>query len=171
MAPEVRLEPVGRVAGGRDEVRDDGWGPVRAVLELDPVRFGPEAVAGLEAFSHLEVVFLFDRVEEPAVETGARHPRGNAAWPRVGIFAQRAKDRPNRLGVSRCRLLSVDGLPRVARGGARGGAGGAPRWRGRRCSTSSRGWRSSPRRAPSVSRPGPASSWRGTGRTRPPDAV
>jgi tRNA-Thr(GGU) m(6)t(6)A37 methyltransferase TsaA len=110
MAPEVRLEPVGRVAGGRDEVRDDGWGPVRAVLELDPVRFGPEAVAGLEAFSHLEVVFLFDRVEEPAVETGARHPRGNAAWPRVGIFAQRAKDRPNRLGVSRCRLLDVDGL-------------------------------------------------------------
>ena len=109
MAQEVRLEPVGRVVGGRDEVRDDAWGPVRAVIELDAARFAPEAVAGLDAFSHLEVVFLFDRVDPAAVETGARHPRGNRAWPRVGIFAQRAKDRPNRLGVSRCRLLAVDG--------------------------------------------------------------
>ena len=110
MAQEVRLEPVGRVVGGRDEVRDDAWGPVRAVIELDAARFAPEAVAGLDAFSHLEVVFLFDRVDPAAVETGARHPRGNRAWPRVGIFAQRAKDRPNRLGVSRCRLVAVDGL-------------------------------------------------------------
>jgi tRNA (Thr-GGU) A37 N-methylase len=31
-------------------------------------------------------------------------------WPRVGIFAQRPKDRPNRIGVSVCRLLGVDGL-------------------------------------------------------------
>ena len=110
MAQEVRLEPVGRVVGGRDEVRDDAWAPVAAVVELDPARFGPEAVAGLDAFSHLEVVFLFDRVDPAAVEVGARHPRGNRAWPRVGIFAQRAKDRPNRLGVSRCRLVAVDGL-------------------------------------------------------------
>jgi tRNA (adenine37-N6)-methyltransferase len=28
----------------------------------------------------------------------------------VGIFAQRAKDRPNRIGVSVCRLVRVDGL-------------------------------------------------------------
>ena len=110
MANGVRLEPVGRVVGGRDEVRDDDWGPVRAVLELDAARFGPEAVAGLAGFSHLEVVFLFDRVDPAAVEAGARRPRGNAAWPRVGIFAQRAKDRPNRIGVSRCRLVGVDGV-------------------------------------------------------------
>jgi tRNA (Thr-GGU) A37 N-methylase len=42
------------------------------------------------------------------VEPGTRHPRGNPDWPRVGIFAQRGKDRPNRLGVSRCELLRVD---------------------------------------------------------------
>jgi len=38
-----------------------------------------------------------------------RHPRGNPEWPEVGILAQRAKDRPNRLGVTTCRVLSVDG--------------------------------------------------------------
>ena len=51
---------------------------------------------------------------------GARHPRGNAAWPRVGIFAQRAKDRPNRIGTTvvaiagrRGRVLEVVGLDAV----------------------------------------------------------
>jgi tRNA-Thr(GGU) m(6)t(6)A37 methyltransferase TsaA len=104
------LVPVGRVAGGRDEVRDDDWAAERAIIRLDGARFSADAVAGLDAFSHLEVVYLFDRVDPDAVETGARHPRGNRDWPRVGIFAQRAKDRPNRLGVSRCALLAVDGL-------------------------------------------------------------
>ena len=37
----------------------------------------------------------------------ARHPRGNLAWPQVGVFAQRAKGRPNRIGVSVCELLAV----------------------------------------------------------------
>ena len=51
---------------------------------------------------------MFDRVDPADVETGARHPRGNESWPRVGIFAQRAKDRPNRIGVSICRLLRIE---------------------------------------------------------------
>jgi tRNA-Thr(GGU) m(6)t(6)A37 methyltransferase TsaA len=102
------MEPVARVVGGRGEVRDDDWAAERAVLALDE-RFSPEALLGLAEFSHLEVVYLFDRVDPAGVETGARHPRGNPEWPRVGIFAQRAKDRPNRIGVSRCRLLGVSG--------------------------------------------------------------
>lgn len=44
------------------------------------------------------------------IVVGGRHPRGRTDWPAVGIFAQRASNRPNRLGVSRCRLLGVDGL-------------------------------------------------------------
>lgn len=65
---------------------------------------------GLDAFSHVEVVYVFDRVDPQSVQTASRHPRGNADWPRVGIFAQRAKGRPNRLGVTVCQLLGVDGL-------------------------------------------------------------
>jgi len=53
--------------------------------------------------------FTIEPIGRVLVESGARHPRGNTDWPRVGIFAQRAKDRPNRLGVSRCALLKVDG--------------------------------------------------------------
>lgn len=108
--PVGDLVPVGHVVGGRDQPEDDDWGAVRAVIRLDGQRFGPQSVAGLAEFSHLEVVFVFDRADPSATETGARHPRGRAEWPRVGIFAQRGKDRPNHLGLSRCRLLAVDGL-------------------------------------------------------------
>jgi tRNA-Thr(GGU) m(6)t(6)A37 methyltransferase TsaA len=102
--------PVATVVGGRQAVADDDWGRETAVLRLDAQRFGPEALFGLESFSHLEVVFHFDRVAPERIQSGARHPRGNTDWPLVGIFAQRGKNRPNRLGVSRCRLLKVDGL-------------------------------------------------------------
>jgi tRNA (Thr-GGU) A37 N-methylase len=49
-------------------------------------------------------------VPPATVETGVRHPRGNVAWPKVGIFAQRGKNRPNRIGATICALISVDGL-------------------------------------------------------------
>jgi tRNA (Thr-GGU) A37 N-methylase len=107
------ITPVGRVEGGRDAPVDDDWGESRAVIRLDPERFTADALAGLDAFSHAEVIYLFDRVGDDEIETGARHPRGRADWPRVGIFAQRAKDRPNRLGVSRCRILGVRGLDAI----------------------------------------------------------
>jgi tRNA (Thr-GGU) A37 N-methylase len=104
------LEPIGHVRGGRGEPVDDDWGHSRARIELDPARFGPEALAGLEDFSHLEVIFVFDRVDEAEIEYGARHPRGRADWPLVGIFAQRGKNRPNRLGLCSCRIFGVAGL-------------------------------------------------------------
>ena len=110
MSTRFEVRPLGHVRGGRTEVVDDDWGNVTADLVLDPDVVSPDATAGLDAFSHLEVVFLFDRVASDDVTTGARHPRGNPAWPRVGILAQRGKNRPNRLGVSRCRLVAVDGL-------------------------------------------------------------
>ena len=84
---------------------DDGWDDIPARIELCP-EIDAEALLGLEDFSHVEIVFHFDRVAEDVVERGARHPRGNAAWPRVGIFAQRGKNRPNRLGISVARLLA-----------------------------------------------------------------
>ena len=110
------LSPIGRVRGGRAEVTDDNWGGVEAVIELDPARFGPDALAGLDAFSHAEVIFLFDRVLDSKIETGARHPRGRKDWPLVGIFAQRGKNRPNRLGLTTCEIVAVEGTQLTVRG-------------------------------------------------------
>ena len=71
---------------------------------------------GLTDFSHLVVIIHLDRVADASVVSGASHPRGNPEWPRVGIFAQRKKHRPNKLGVSICELLQVDGLKLKVRG-------------------------------------------------------
>jgi tRNA-Thr(GGU) m(6)t(6)A37 methyltransferase TsaA len=113
---EVCVEPIGYVRGGRAEPLDDDWDSVDAVIELDVTRFGPDVVAGLADFSHLDVVFHFHGVAESDVNLGARRPRGRADWPEVGIFAQRAKARPNRIGVSTCALLGVDALTLHVRG-------------------------------------------------------
>ncbi|MFF7242382.1 SAM-dependent methyltransferase [Embleya sp. NPDC008237] len=115
-AAEITLRPIGWVSCPRVELLDDHWGDVPSVIHLDADRFGPEALAGLSDFSHLEVVFHFHRVPDEAIETGARHPRGNPDWPRVGIFAQRGKNRPNRLAVSRCSIEQVDNLTIHVRG-------------------------------------------------------
>ncbi len=106
----VEMQPVGFVRGGRVPAEDDDWGAVRASIELDAARFTPEAFLGLDSFSHAEIVYLFDRIGDADITTGARHPRGNPDWPKVGIFAQRGRNRPNRIGVSVCRVIAVDGL-------------------------------------------------------------
>ncbi len=112
----ISLHPIGHVRSTRAEAIDDAWDGVESRIELDAAVLGPDAAAGLDGFSHIEVVFHFDRVAPSDVNTGARRPRGRADWPKVGILAQRGKDRPNRLGVTACRLLSVDGLSVRVRG-------------------------------------------------------
>lgn len=107
---EIVLKSIGTIHSPRTVVEDDNWGGVISTIELDAGQFYESATAGLGEFSHLEVVFFMDQVDPDRIQTSARHPRGNKDWPEVGIFAQRAKWRPNRIGVSRCRLLKCEGL-------------------------------------------------------------
>ena len=101
------MTAIGVVHNARLDPIDDDWDRVNSTIELDPAVLGDDAAAGLRAFSHLEVVYVFDRVDSAGVERGSRHPRGNTEWPAVGILAQRAKNRPNRIGVTVCELMAV----------------------------------------------------------------
>ncbi|MGZ3782623.1 MAG: SAM-dependent methyltransferase, partial [Pseudobdellovibrionaceae bacterium] len=65
--------------------------------------------AGLLDFSHVEVIFYMDQVDPSKIEKTVRHPRNNAQWPKIGIFAQRGKNRPNQIGTTICRVVKVDG--------------------------------------------------------------
>jgi tRNA (adenine37-N6)-methyltransferase len=104
----IAMEPIGRVRTARAEAEDDYWGGVESCIVLDD-RFDPEALCGLEDFSHAEIIFHFDQVDEEKIIRGARHPRNNPDWPRVGIFAQRGKNRPNRIGTTIVRVLRREG--------------------------------------------------------------
>ncbi|HEY3725092.1 MAG TPA: SAM-dependent methyltransferase [Acidimicrobiia bacterium] len=105
----ITMQPLGTVRGGRTTSEDDDWGGLTCRIELDPAVVTTDATLGLDQFSHAEVVFVFDGVDPAQVCNGARHPRGRTDWPLTGILAQRAKDRPNRIGSTVCRLVSVDG--------------------------------------------------------------
>jgi len=102
--------PIGFVRSATDAPLDDVWGGAICRINLDATRFTRESLAGLDGFSHVEIVFVFDRVADSEIEYGGRHPRGREDWPVAGIFAQRGKNRPNRLGVTVCRLISVGEL-------------------------------------------------------------
>jgi len=116
MSTDIIMHPIGYVHNDRGEPVDDRWDAVESRIELDSEQFGIEATAGLTDFSHIEVVFYFDRVPDEEISVGARHPRGREDWPLAGIFAQRGKGRPNRIGVTVCQLLAVEGLTLKVRG-------------------------------------------------------
>lgn len=101
---------VATVRSPRREPSDDFWGGIRSRLIFDPSRFSAESLAELATFSHIEVVFVFHLYREEDAETRSRRPRSREDWPEAGIFAQRNKHRPNRIGVSRARIVRVDGL-------------------------------------------------------------
>jgi tRNA-Thr(GGU) m(6)t(6)A37 methyltransferase TsaA len=98
------VRPIAFVRSPRTDVSDDFWGAVESEIELCP-DIPPESLVGLEDYSHVDILFILDRMSPDDVEYGLRHPRNNLAWPKVGIFAQRAKRRPNRLAHSIVRLL------------------------------------------------------------------
>jgi tRNA (Thr-GGU) A37 N-methylase len=104
--------PVGWAPWSRSPARGRPvlWGGSRAIIRIDDTRFTLAATAGLDAFSHLEIVFRFHLTDPTDLNLGARRPRDNPDWPEVGIFGHRNMRRINWLGVSRCRLLKVDGL-------------------------------------------------------------
>jgi len=108
MTDDVTLQPIAMVVGGRVEPIDDDWGDVEASIVLDD-RFSADAIAGIDDFSHIEVIFLFHLVTDDKIQSGARRPRGRDDWPLVGVFAQRNKARPNRIGAPTCRLVGVEG--------------------------------------------------------------
>ena len=107
----IEMIPIGVVRNERSGEQaheiDDDWDRVNSRIELDLSQLGEDATADLRSFSHVEVVFVFDRVTPEGIVRGSRHPRGNRDWPEVGILAQRAKHRPNRIGTTVCELMAV----------------------------------------------------------------
>ncbi len=110
---QFEINEVGTVRSSRSEPEDDSWDDETSHIEMI-APFDRRSLMGLESFSHCIVVYVFDKAVWDDSKM-SRHPRGNKDWPEVGIFAQRAKDRPNRLGITVCRILEVkDSAVRVA---------------------------------------------------------
>ncbi len=104
----ITLVPIGKIVNNRTEIEDDNWEEVISKIELDDST-DVNSIKGIEDFSHLEVIYCFDKVENTKIISGARHPRNLEHLPETGIFAQRAKNRPNKLGLTTVKLIKVEG--------------------------------------------------------------
>ncbi len=104
---EISLSPVAFVRNRRSRPTDDQWAEIISLIELaDSVP--DEALEGIDQFSHLEIIYFFHGVD-PTELVFASHPRENPDYPLTGIFSQRKKDRPNRLGLCTVELLEHKG--------------------------------------------------------------
>jgi tRNA-Thr(GGU) m(6)t(6)A37 methyltransferase TsaA len=112
----LTIIPVGAVYCGRTDPADsDHWGDVESVITVEE-RFGDHPFAGLAGFSHVEVIFFFDRLAERDDYRRPLRPRGRADLPEVGVFADRGPRRPNRIGCTVCEVVSAGGRELRVRG-------------------------------------------------------
>ena len=80
---------------------------LRSTIVFQPEYRNPDALRGLEGFSHLWVVWVFSQAVRNTWSPTVRPPRlgGNT---RMGVFATRSPFRPNALGLSSVKLLKVE---------------------------------------------------------------
>lgn len=101
------VRAIATIHNKRTSPTDDFWGEVVSEIVLEK-HIPEQALDGIENFSHLEIIYLFDQVDEEKIAFSG-HPRGNKNWPLTGIFAQRKKDRPNRIGLCTVELVAHNG--------------------------------------------------------------
>ncbi len=104
---EITLKAIATVKNSRREPTDDEWAPIISEIELAD-HVPTEAFDNISDFSHLEIIYCFDKVENKDIVFSGR-PRGNPDYPLVGIFGQRKKDRPNKTGLTTVELLEHNG--------------------------------------------------------------
>jgi tRNA-Thr(GGU) m(6)t(6)A37 methyltransferase TsaA len=110
------ITPIGTVHNGRTDPEDsDHWGDVESAILVEE-RFGDHSLTGLSDFSHVEVIFFFDRLAEREDYRRPSRPRGRADLPEVGVFCDRGPRRPNRIGCTICEVVSASGRELRVRG-------------------------------------------------------
>lgn len=103
---DLPLKVLGHVSSEHTEALDDGWGERESRIQLTPE--WAEGLRGLDTFTHAWVICWLHEAAFSKDTHLSRHPRDNHALPRVGIFAQRARHRPNPLAITPCEILRVD---------------------------------------------------------------
>lgn len=101
------MRPVAFVSNDVREKKDAFWGGDVSRITLAEGLGG--AFDGLADFSHAVVLYHLDRAEFVPGKHTRRRPQNRDDMPLVGIFSQRGKDRPNRIGMTAVKVLSVEG--------------------------------------------------------------
>ncbi|MBO4837845.1 MAG: tRNA (N6-threonylcarbamoyladenosine(37)-N6)-methyltransferase TrmO [Lachnospiraceae bacterium] len=89
--------------------RQSGLNPaLLSRIVMEPAYRAPEAFRGIEAYSHLWLIWEFSQVPADAPFSPTVRPPRLGGNTRVGVFATRSPFRPNRLGLSCVELVRVE---------------------------------------------------------------
>jgi len=102
---EIKLKSIGFVSSPVTERMDENWGEITSKIILKPEYSG--ALLGLEGFSHTIILTYLHQAHYEKEKHLQRKPRNLEKMPKVGIFSQRAKNRPNPIGVTAVEIVSV----------------------------------------------------------------
>ncbi len=97
----MNIRPIARVRNGVSRTPKN-WDKIASELVFEK-RLVP-GLYRLAHFRHIWVIFGFDRQKETALKV---HPGHDPEKPLVGVFASRSPTRPNKIGLTLVRLLSV----------------------------------------------------------------
>lgn len=110
----MNLESIGSVRSPVTEGLDQDWGNVESEIIINEAYAA--GLVGLESFSHVIVIFYMHQSSWNLDSDLIRRPQGRSDLKPVGIFAQRAKHRPNPLGITAVEVISVVGNVLKVRG-------------------------------------------------------
>ncbi|UCE80880.1 MAG: tRNA (N6-threonylcarbamoyladenosine(37)-N6)-methyltransferase TrmO [Methanobacteriota archaeon] len=99
----MRLKRIATVLNGVTGDVDD-WSKVKSRLVFEEQYV--EGLDGLSTYEHILVIFGFHRKREVKMRV---HPMHDHSKPLVGVFASRSPKRPNKIGLTRARLVRVRG--------------------------------------------------------------
>lgn len=102
---KIECTSIGFVSNQVTDPVDENWGSVISRLCIKPEY--AKGIKGINQFSHVIVITFLDQAEFDVNKHLIRRPRGLSTMPEVGIFSQRAKDRPNPIGITTVRIESV----------------------------------------------------------------
>jgi len=111
---EIKLKPIGVV---HNDIKQTGYRDCKEIVsEIEIDGKWAELLDGIEEFSHIIVLFWMHAVPPDSPPPARVHPRGRADLPLVGLFATRAPQRPNPIGLTIVKLLKRRGTTLTVQG-------------------------------------------------------
>ena len=103
---EIVMRPIGYVHNNVENKKDVAWGQDVSTIHLEEEYYS--GLEGLSDFSHAIIIYHLDKAVYDKEKHLQRRPQNRDDMPRVGIFSQRGKDRPNRIGMTSVQIVNVE---------------------------------------------------------------
>ncbi|MGC9778849.1 MAG: tRNA (N6-threonylcarbamoyladenosine(37)-N6)-methyltransferase TrmO [Candidatus Heimdallarchaeota archaeon] len=101
----MNLEPIGFVKNEVLNPYDREWGKV--ISEIIVNENYVSGLIGLEDFTHAIIIFFMHKASFSKENHLERHPKRRLDLPKIDIFAQRARHRPNPIGITSVQIINV----------------------------------------------------------------